>query len=163
MCGALGSLIGGSLSDSIVRRTGNRRWGRSWIGIVGFTLAGLCVFATGFATAAWQAVTLLCVAFLVNDLAIPVIWATCADVGGRYAGTVAGVMNMAGGVGAILSPILIPRVLTMLPADYSGPERWRIIFSGLAVSWFLGAVAWVFIDASKPLFAGVRGQGSGVS
>ena len=85
------------------------------------------------------------------------------DVGGRYAGTVAGVMNMAGGVGAILSPILIPRVLTMLPADYSGPERWRIIFSGLAVSWFLGAVAWVFIDASKPLFAGVRGQGSGVS
>jgi ACS family glucarate transporter-like MFS transporter len=152
LCGAIGSLIGGGLSDSIVRRTGNRRWGRSLIGVVGFTLAGLCVLGTGFATSAWQAVTLLCAAFLVNDLAIPVIWAACADVGGRYAGTVAGIMNMAGGVGAILSPILIPRVLVMLPAEYSGPERWRIIFAGLAVSWFVGALAWVFIDASKPLF-----------
>jgi MFS family permease len=152
LCGALGSLIGGGLSDSVVRRTGNRRWGRSAIGVLGFALAGVCVLATGFAATAWQAVLLLCLAFLVNDLAIPVIWAACADVGGRYAGTVAGIMNMAGGVGAVLSPILIPRVLTMLPADYSGPERWRIIFAGLAVSWFLGAVAWIFIDASKPLF-----------
>src|SRR6185437_10595590 len=91
-------------------------------------------------------------AFLVNDLAIPVIWAVCADVGGRYAGTVAGIMNMAGGVGAVLSPVLIPRVLARLPAEHSGPERWRLIFAGLAVSWFLGALSWVFIDASKPLF-----------
>jgi MFS family permease len=153
LCGAIGSLLGGRLSDVLVRRTGNRRWGRSLMGIIGFTAAGLCVLGTGFATTAWQAVTLLCAAFLVNDLAIPVIWAVCADVGGRYAGTVAGIMNMAGGIGAILSPVLIPRVLRMLPADYSGPERWRLIFAGLAVSWFFGALSWVFIDASRPLFS----------
>ncbi len=152
LCGAVGSLLGGRLSDSLVRRTGNRRWGRSVLGVVGFTAAGLCVLGTGFTTTAWQAVTLLCLAFLVNDLAIPVIWAACADVGGRYAGTVAGIMNMAGGVGAILSPILIPPVFARLPAAYSPAERWRIIFAGLAVSWFLGALSWVFIDASKPLF-----------
>jgi MFS family permease len=162
LCGAVGSLLGGRLSDSLVRRTGNRRWGRSLIGVVGFTAAGLCVLGTGFTTTAWQAVTLLCAAFLVNDLAIPVIWAVCADVGGRYAGTVSGIMNMAGGIGAILSPILIPRVLRMLPADYSGPERWRLIFAGLAVSWFLGALSWVFIDAATPLFAGARSQRSEV-
>jgi MFS family permease len=153
LCGAVGALTGGRLSDSLVRRTGSRRWGRSLLGIVGFTAAGLCVLGTGLATTAWQAVTLLCLAFLLNDLAIPVIWAACADVGGRYAGTVSGIMNMAGGVGAILSPILIPQVLTMLPAEYSGPQRWRLIFAGLAVSWFLGALAWVFIDAGKPLFS----------
>jgi ACS family glucarate transporter-like MFS transporter len=152
LCGAVGSLLGGGLSDYLVRRTGNRRWGRSVIGVVGFTAAGLCVLATGFAATAWQAVALLCLAFLVNDLAIPVIWAACADVGGRYAGTVAGLMNMAGGVGAFISPILIPVILTMT-RHFSGPERWRLIFAGLAVSWFLGALAWVFIDASKPLFS----------
>lgn len=152
LCGAIGSLAGGGLSDYLVRRTGNRRWGRSLIGVIGFTLAGLCVLGTGFVTQWWQAVVLLCLAFLVNDLAIPVIWAASADVGGRFAGTVAGIMNMAGGVGAILSPALIPRVLAWLPDGYSTPQRWRIIFSGLAVSWFLGAAAWLFIDASKPLF-----------
>ena len=152
LCGAFGSLLGGRFSDYLVRRTGSRRWGRSALGVVGFTAAGLCVLATGFTTMAWQAVALLCAAFFVNDLAIPVIWAACADVGGRYAGTVAGIMNTAGGIGAILSPVLIPRVLAILPASYSGPERWRMIFLGLAASWFLGALAWVFIDASKPLF-----------
>ncbi|HEY7315328.1 MAG TPA: MFS transporter [Gemmataceae bacterium] len=153
LCGALGSLLGGSLSDILVRRTGHRRWGRSLMGVVGFSAAGLCVLGTGFTTTAWQAVALLCLAFLVNDLAIPVIWAVCADVGGRYAGTVSGIMNMAGGVGAVLSPVLIPSVLAMLPAEYSGSERWRLIFAGLAVSWFVGALAWIFIDASKPLFS----------
>ncbi len=147
LCGAVGSLIGGGLSDRLVRATGSKRWGRSLVGCAGFVGAGTCVFATGLATSAWQAVALLCLAFLVNDLAIPVIWAASADVGGRYAGTVAGAMNMAGGVGAILSPALIPYVLQ----DDPTPERWRLIFFGLAGSWFLGAVAWVFIDASKPL------------
>ncbi len=152
LCGAAGSFIGGGLSDYLVRRTGSRRWGRSLIGAVGFTGAGLCVLGTGFAARPWQAMALLCAAFLVNDLAIPVIWAASADVGGRFAGTVAGIMNMAGGIGAVLSPALIPRVLGQLPAGWSPTARWRVIFAGLAVSWFLGAVSWLFIDASRPLF-----------
>jgi MFS family permease len=157
--GALGCLAGGGLSDWIVRRTGSRRWGRSLVGFAGFGGAGLCVLASGFVTAAWQAVALLCLAFLINDLAIPAIWATCADIGGRFAGTVAGVMNMAGGLGAIISPMLIPRILQALPTSYSDVMRWRIIFAGLAVAWFLAALACLFIDAGKPLFASAGGSG----
>ena len=160
-CGALGSLIGGTVGLAHPR-TGNRRWGRSRIGIVGFTGAGLCVFATGFATAAWQAVTLLCLAFLVNDLAIPVIWATCADVGGRYAGTVAGVMNMAGGVGAILSPILIPHVLRCCPPTTADPSAggssspaWPSPGSSAPWPGFSSTPASHYSQGS-----GVRGQGS---
>jgi MFS family permease len=151
LCGAVGSLAGGRLSDRLVARTGSRRWGRSLVGVVGFTGAGLCVLSTGFATEAWQAVTLLCLAFLINDLAIPVIWAACADVGGRYTGTISGLMNMVGAVGAILSPALIPNAEGWLPADYGPALLWRVIFAGLAGAWFLAALAWVFIDASKPL------------
>jgi MFS family permease len=152
LCGAVGCLAGGRLSDHIVRRTGNRRWGRSLLGCIGFGGAGLCVLGSGFATAAWQAIALLCLAFLINDLAIPALWAACTDISGRYAGTVAGIMNMAGGIGAVLSPILIPRIIQMLPPTYEAAFRWRIIFAGLAVSWVLAALAWLFIDASKPLF-----------
>ncbi len=151
LCGALGCLSGGRLSDFLIRATGSRRWGRSLIGVIGFTGAGLCVLATGYTTAPWQAVVLLCLAFLINDLAIPGIWAVSADVGGRYVGTVAGIMNSAGAVGGMISPVMIPYVLgdtkTTIPA-----ERWQIIFTILAGAWFIAAAAWFFIDASKPLF-----------
>lgn len=153
LCGAIGSLLGGGLSDWLVRRTGSRRWGRSLVGLVGFFGAGVCVFATGFVAEVWQAVALLCLAFLINDLAIPVIWASCADVGGPFAGSVAGLMNMVGAVAAMLSPALIPFVLAWLPASASPLERWRYIFLGMAAAWFLAAAAWLAIDASRPLAA----------
>jgi MFS family permease len=150
-CGALGSLVGGRLSDRLVVSTGSRRWGRSLVGLFGFTGAGLCVLATGFVTSAWQAVTLLCLAFLINDLAIPVIWASCADVGGRFAGSVSGLMNTVGAVGAIISPILIPQVKDWVPQHYSLAQQWQIIFVGMAGAWFLAAAAWLFIDASRKI------------
>src|SRR5262249_28645454 len=52
LCGAAGCLVGGGLSDRLVRRAG-RRWGRSLVGVVGFVGAGLCVLLTGFAETAW--------------------------------------------------------------------------------------------------------------
>jgi MFS family permease len=151
LCGAVGAFLGGSLSDWLVRATGSKRWGRSILGAGGFFVAGLCVLGAGFAPKAWQATTLLCLGFMINDLAIPGIWAACADVGGRFAGTVAGVMNMAGGVGAILVPSLIPYILMIFPESYEPAYRWRLIFAGLAVSWFVGALAWLFVDAGTPL------------
>jgi MFS family permease len=150
--GGFGCLAGGRLSDYLVLRTGSRRWGRSLIGVMGFGLAGVCMLAAAFADRQWVAVTLFSIAFLLNDLAIPIIWAVCADVGGRFAGTVSGIMNLAGGVGAIISPALIPQALGRLRLSYTEVESWRIVLIGLALSWFVGAAAWLFIDASKPLF-----------
>jgi MFS family permease len=174
--GAIGCLVGGRVSDALVRRTGSRRWGRSLLGLVGFSLAGVCVVGMGFATRPWQAIALLCLANLVNDLAIPVVWAVCADIGGRYVGSVAGLMNMIGGVGGMLSPLLIPVVLTLLPplpnlatkaavglpvvpafaGGWEPVERWRIIFAGLGGAWFVGAAAWFFVNAGRPVFVEKR-------
>lgn len=151
LCGALGCLIGGGLSDAVIAWTGSRRWGRALIGMVGFGGAGLCVLATGYTTQAWQAVTLLCLTFLINDLAIPVIWSVSADIGGRYVGTVAGIMNTAGALGGAITPVLIP-VIDRNLQGYDVAFRWKIIFTGLAGAWFVSAAAWLFIDAGKPLF-----------
>jgi ACS family glucarate transporter-like MFS transporter len=150
LCGAVGALLGGRLSDLLIPRLGPR-WGRSAIGLGGFAGAGLCVLGAAFATAAWQAVVLLCLASFINDLAIPVIWAVSADVGGRFAGTVAALMNTVGGLGAILSPVLIPRALVWLSEGYSVQQSWQLILVGLTGAWFLGAISWLFIDASNRL------------
>ncbi|MFO0880819.1 MAG: MFS transporter [Gemmataceae bacterium] len=151
LCGAVGCLVGGRLSDRLVARTGSKRWGRSLVGLIGFGGAGFCVLATGFVTEWWQAVALLCLAFLINDLAVPVIWATSADVGGRFAGSVSGLMNMIGAIGAMLSPLLIPVALTYLPESYTPVQRWQTIFIGLSSAWFLAGLSWLFIDAGTPI------------
>jgi MFS transporter, ACS family, glucarate transporter len=151
VCGAVGTLLGGFGSDLMLRRGISRRWSRALIGIAGYLLAGLCMLATGFTTTVWQAETLLCLAFLVNDLTVPIIWAVCTDVGGHSAGALSGLMNMVGGIGAVISPALLPHAHELLHVHFDHRLCWRIIFAGLASSWFLGAFAWLFIDAGKPL------------
>ena len=42
---------------------------------------------------------------LFNDFVMPAAWAGCMDVGGRYAGTVSGAMNMMGSIAGALSPL----------------------------------------------------------
>ncbi|MHB1423460.1 MAG: MFS transporter [Gemmataceae bacterium] len=151
VCGAVGTLLGGRWSDYMLRRGRSRRWSRALIGLTGYLLAGLCILATGFTTTVWQAETLLCLGFLVNDLTVPIIWAVCADVGGLCAGTLSGLMNMMGGFGAAISPALLPHAHEWLHAHFDHRVSWRIIFAGLSASWFLGALTWLFIDAGKPL------------
>ncbi len=119
LCGAVGCLFGGKLTDVLIRGPLGLRWGRAVIALGGFVGAGACVLATGFVSQAWMAVTLLCVAFLINDLAVPVMWASSGDIGGANAGSLAALMNTVGAVGAILSPLCIPYMLAALPGALS--------------------------------------------
>jgi len=149
LCGAAGCLVGGRLSDRLVLVIG-RRWGRSLLGLFGFGGAALCFLTGGLVRDATVAVTLLSLACFINDMAVPVLWALAADIGGRYAGTVGGFMNMVGGFGAMITPVLIPHLYNSLSGPI--PERWAIVMAVLAATWFVGALAWLGVDASKPLF-----------
>ena len=83
---------------------------------------------------------------------MPIIWTVCTDVGGSFAGTLSGLMNMVGGFGAAISPALLPHVHEWLrQKQFDTRICWRILLAGLAMSWFLGAISWLFIDAGKPL------------
>jgi hypothetical protein len=86
------------------------------------------------------------------------MWATCAVIGGKFAGSVAGLMNMIGGAGAILSPMLIPVVKEEL-SHLSLGDRWQIIFIGLGAAWFIAAFSWLFVDASRQLSEGMKDEG----
>jgi hypothetical protein len=94
----------------------------------------------------WVSVTLLCLVTFINDMAIPVIWAVSTDVGGRYAGTVSGIMNMMSGFGPLISQPLIPVLRTKI--------GWLPTMTVLAGVWFLAALCWLRIDASERLVQG---------
>ena len=101
--GAVGGMIGGTLQDLLIARTGNRRWCRSMFGFVGKGLATLFMFVSlGFDSA----VVIVCVFGIVkffSDWSQPTVWGTITDVAGRNAGSVFGAVNTVGSVAGTLA------------------------------------------------------------
>jgi MFS family permease len=153
-CGALGAFVGGTISDRLIRGTGSQRWGRALVGLVGFGGAGVCAFCLLLVTEAWQAVFLLCLVFLINDLAVPVIWAAGTDISGPFAGTITAIVNTAGCIGGFLCPVLMGIFLDTPSDQKLRSDLWPVIFAGLATAWVISGLAWLFIDASRPIVPG---------
>ncbi len=95
-CGVVSCVMGGVLSDWLIRRTGNRKWGRRVVGCVSMALAGLAVLFTIWVDEVWLLAVLFSAMFFFNDASMGPAWAACADVGERHAGTLSGAMNMTG-------------------------------------------------------------------
>jgi MFS transporter, ACS family, glucarate transporter len=141
--GFVACLLGGMVSDRLIRSLGSRRWGRRANGLAGLVLAGLAFAATARVQDVWVLALLLCLAQFGNDFAMGPAWAACADVGERYAGTISGAMNMTscstGAAGAVLAGYLFQH----------GEAGWVfLIFGGL---WLVGALCWLGIDVTKSL------------
>jgi ACS family glucarate transporter-like MFS transporter len=144
--GMISCAAGGFLSDWIIRRWGNRKWGRRCNGGLGLILAGVAILAVPWAEPTWLLALLLSVSFFCNDLNMGPAWAACADVGGRYAGTISGAMNMTGqlfgALGMAFAGIMLDRGQT---------ETMFIVF---ACCYGLAALCWLAVDVTKPLLRG---------
>ena len=70
------------------------------------------------------------------------------DVGGKYAGTVSGTMNMAGQIGgAIVGPSVVGFILQYANRD------WGLTFAISAVIYLIGGLCWLWIDPVTPVEA----------
>jgi MFS family permease len=72
-------------------------------------------------------------------------WAVPMDTGGKYSGTVSGMMNMAGNIGAAISPIVF---------GYLAPQggNWAAPFIVAACLLVAGSAVWAFwIDPDKAI------------
>lgn len=142
LVGGVTCLIGGRLSDRLVPLVG-RRWGRSLVGVVALLLAAGAAVLVPQARTAVQGVVLLCLVCAFQDLMVPVNWAVTVDLSRRHAGAVGGAMNTAGGIGAVLGPLVVARLQPRL-----GWDRMFVLF---AASYLIGALLWLRVDASEPL------------
>jgi hypothetical protein len=103
LSGALGCLLGGMITDSIVRRTGDRRRARRLCGWIGHSICVVCFLACPFAPNAFVFFVAVSLAAFSTDLTVPSAWATCQDIGGRCAATVGAFMNMGAGLAGALA------------------------------------------------------------
>ena len=141
--GAFACVAGGFLSDYAIRRTGNRRWGRSLIPIIAWTASAACVFAVPAFHSAAAVMALLTIGFVFQDLGVAAMWSLPADIGGRYTATLGGWMNTVGCVAALLSPLT--------SAKMSIAFGWNSLFFIFGAIYLLGVVAWARVDASAPM------------
>jgi MFS transporter, ACS family, glucarate transporter len=144
-CGGLGSLACGLLAPYTVRLTGSVNRARRIMAMTGFFGAAvmLCVCIQTKSPSA--TVASLGLASFCNDLVMPGAWATCMDVGGKFAGTVSGSMNMMGNLAGFVAPVAGGYILQATGG------RYELFLYSMAAVYFLGVLCWPFINSTKPL------------
>jgi MFS family permease len=149
--GGIGSLICAYITPRIVRRLGSTRTTRRLLGSVGFFgAAGMLLLFTYMQhsgpptmVAALAAMFVMGMTSLFNDLTMPGSWAACMDVGGKYAGTVSGSMNMMGNMAGFVAPVVGGMII-------DAGLGWSLFLLTMAGSYFLGGLCWPFIDPVTP-------------
>ena len=134
--GVLGDTVGGLATDWLLKKTGNTRFARRSVAIVG--LLGCCAFIVPAALTsnAYTAIYCLTASMFFLECTIGPSWAVPMDAGGKYSGTVSGMMNMAGNFGGALSPLVFGFLV-----QYG---NWQAPFIVAAVLLALGAGVWAF-------------------
>jgi sugar phosphate permease len=142
--GVIGDTAGGLATDWLLRRTGSAKIARRTVAITG--LLGCAVFITPAALTEDPVTAVICltISMFFLECTIGPSWAVPMDTGGKYSGTVSGMMNMAGNFGGAISPIVFGVL-----AQYGNWQAPFIVAAGLLV---VGSAVWAFwIDPDKAI------------
>jgi MFS transporter, ACS family, glucarate transporter len=144
LAGVVGDLLGGWVSDRWAERTGNLKLARQAVGAVGFTIAALGIVPATLTSNPETCVVFTCLAVFGLEITVGVSWAIPLDVGGDFAGSVSAVMNTFGNIGGAVSTVALGYIVKSF--------GWNIPFYVAAVFCIAGAILYLGIDASRPLF-----------
>jgi MFS family permease len=150
----IGDTLGGVASDYLLHRTGSRQIARSLliaVCLIGSLTAlvpalifhNLVVGAVGFT-----------LAYFFLDAAISPMWTVSMDIAPEYAGTASALMNAAGAVAGILSPVAFGKIL-----DLTG--SWTMPFAVSIGLLFLGVATTAWMRPDRPLAIAPEGALAG--
>ncbi|MGA9432063.1 MAG: MFS transporter, partial [Xanthobacteraceae bacterium] len=144
--GVVGDTVGGLATDWLLKATGSARIGRRAVAIVGLLGCAACIVPAALTEDAYVAVYGLTASMFFLEFTIGPSWAVPMDTGGKYSGTVSGMMNMAGNFGGALSPIVFGYLAQ------SG--NWQAPFIVAAALLVIGSAVWAFwLDPDKQILA----------
>jgi len=123
-------------TDWLLKKSGNTKFARRLVAIVGMLGCVAFIVPAALTENAYTAVYCLTAAMFFLECTIGPSWAVPMDVGGKYSGTVSGMMNMAGNIGGALSPLVFGFLVQF--------SSWQAPFIVAAVLLVAGAVVWAF-------------------
>ena len=139
---AIGSALGGWISDLVVRRSGERA-GRCGVACGSMALAAVFVVLGTRAADARLASVVLAGGAGVLYLSQSAFWSLSSRIGGRSAGSLSGVMNMGSQIGGAVTASLTPWI-----AKYFG---WGSSFFVAAGVCSVGAILWLAVNPDSTL------------
>jgi len=143
--GGFGSLFCGMVSARVARWMGSTSKARRLLACLGFAGAGaMIVISINLKDPFWAMIAMGMASFA-NDLVMPGAWGACMDVGGKYAGTLSGSMNMMGNFAGFVGPTVMSFVL------YWTNGNWNVNLYIMAGVYLLGTLCWPFLDPVTPL------------
>lgn len=142
--GGLSCLVGGMLSDWLVRATGRKWLGRALFPLAGLSTAAAAMYCVRFVHDPDHVIVLICLADAAFDFGQGANWASIVDIGGRYAGSAAGLINMVGNSGNFVQPVV--------GAWIFNTYGWDPLFAVYAGSFLLAASMWLFIDPRRTFY-----------
>jgi sugar phosphate permease len=134
--GVVGDTVGGLATDALLKWTGNTKLARRLVAIVGMLGCAAFIVPAALTNDAYIAVYCLTGAMFFLECTIGPSWAVPMDVGGKYSGTVSGMMNMAGNIGGALSPLVFGVLVQF--------GSWEAPFILAATLLIIGAAVWAF-------------------
>ena len=133
LAGVLGDALGGTISDRILRRTGDRRKARRNLVVFGFLCSLTSMFPLLVSHNIVVAAICLSVAFFFSEFTIGPMWAIPMDIAPQFSGSASGIMNTGSALAAILSPLVFGYVI-----DKTG--NWDLPFVGSIALLMFGAI-----------------------
>jgi ACS family glucarate transporter-like MFS transporter len=144
LCGFIGGLLGGAISDAILRRTGSLTWARK-IPIIGGMLLSMVILACNYVDNAGLVVGLMTLSFFGKGVG-SLGWAVVADTSPREApGLHAGLFNTFGNVAGITTPIAIGYIIQA----NGGSFTWALVFVAINAAAAMAAYLFVVGDIRR--------------
>ena len=154
--GVVGDTVGGLAVDRLLRKTGNTKLAHRAVAITGLLGCAVCIVPAAMTESAYTAVACLTGAMFFLECTIGPSWAVPMHVGGKYSGTVSGMMNMAGNIGGALSPLVFGILVQI--------GSWVAPFIVAAALLVCGAAVWAFwLDPEKSVLDTPMGSAAGAA
>jgi ACS family glucarate transporter-like MFS transporter len=137
--GVVGSMVGGALSDVVLRRTGSRGAARKGVAIGSLVAGSLCFLAAYPVGNVWASTILFSLGVFVTTFASPCAYALAMDISGKQLAIVFGFMNMAGNFGAYAFTWGLPRLVSL--------GGWDLALAAFVGAHVAAALCWLPVRA----------------
>lgn len=137
LAGIPGGLLGGAISDWVLKRTGRDRLSRAGLSAAAMVVATVASAFAYVADTAAAVVVLVSVAAFCAYVAGPMAYAVALSMGGPRPTRVFATMNMAGNVGAGFFPFAVGQMVGATGDWNAAVLLFAALFAGTAVCWAL--------------------------
>ena len=153
MFGGIGCFVSGMLLPKLAPLVGGTRNARRTVGVCGFLGAALFMLLCIQMKDPLYGMLAMGMASFCNDIVMPAAWGSCMDIGGKFAGTLSGSMNMMGNLAGFVAPQVGGLILDATRGAAHPAGDYQPFLYTMVLSYFLGAFCWPFIDPGQKLDA----------